>query len=91
MIATNDLTITLTDAQRAEIASSGGVTVREVESQRDYVLVDAAWLREARRAVAEQADWEAVKEGLREARRGECVSLEEVDRTMRDELGIERE
>ena len=91
MIATNDLTLALSDAQRAELAAKpGSVHVRDTESQQDYAIVDLDWLRNAHRALHEQEDREAIKEGLRDVEAGRTYSLEEVERRMQDRFGIER-
>lgn len=59
------------------------------ETQRVYFLIDSETHRRARAAMQQQEDWEAIQEGVVQAKRGESVSADEFRKQIRDDYGFD--
>ena len=82
--------VSLSEEQRHALESGNGspVTVHDDRSNAVYVIVDAQTHERAMEALRQQRDLEAIAEGVRDMEAGRVISLDEMDRRMREEFGF---
>ena len=79
----------LSDEQRRALDQEpGGIEVEDSQTQRMYVLADAEVHHRAMRALKQREDHEAIQAGIDDMEAGRVVPLEEVDRRIREKLGL---
>jgi hypothetical protein len=59
------------------------------ETQKVYFLLDDETHRRAMDAIRQQDDWDAIEEGVAQAKRGESISADELKVQIRNEFGFD--
>jgi predicted transcriptional regulator len=79
----------LSDEQRSALSDRPeGIEVEDPQTRRVYVLADAELHRRALRALQETEDRAAIQSGIDDMEAGRVVPFEEVDRRIREKLGL---
>lgn len=79
----------LSDEQRRALDQQpDGIEIEDERTRKVYVLTDAELHRRAIEALRKQEDAQAIKAGIDDMEAGQVVSFDEVDRRIRDKLGI---
>jgi len=79
----------LSDEQRRALDQEPeGIEVEDAQTRKVYFLTDAQVHRRAMRALERQEDHDAIQAGIDDMEAGRVVSFEEVDKRIRDRLGL---
>ncbi|MFQ5734145.1 MAG: hypothetical protein ACE5KM_19590 [Planctomycetaceae bacterium] len=79
----------ISDEQRQALDQQPeGVEVEDPLTQRVYVLTDVGMHRRAMQALQRQDDRAAIQAGIDDMQAGRVVPFEDVDRIIRDKLGL---
>ena len=79
----------LSDEQRRALGQHpDGIEIEDDRTQKVYVLTDAELHRRAMEALRKQEDAQAIQAGIDDMEAGRVVPFEEVDRRIREKLGI---
>lgn len=81
--------VRITSDQREALVASNGrpIVVMDEESGHEYVLIDRdnySWMI----AQSEIDALESIRRGIEQMEAGQCISLEEMDRSIREELNL---
>ncbi|QDT64077.1 hypothetical protein [Calycomorphotria hydatis] len=82
----------MTNLSQEQIEALGqhpeGIEVQDPGTNKVYFLTDAELYKEAQEALRKQQDLEALREGIADWQAGRVRPYEEVDREMREKLGL---
>ena len=79
----------LSDEQRQALNQQPeGIEVEDGQTRKLYVLTDAEVHRRAMQALQRQEDHDAIQAGIDDMEAGRVVPFEEVDRRIREKLGL---
>lgn len=79
----------LSDEQRQALDQQPeGIEVEDDQTQKVYFLTDAELHRRAMQALQRQENHDAIQAGIEDMEAGRVVPFEEVDRRIREKLGL---
>ena len=80
----------LSDDQRKALHefSGGPIAVEDEQTRQRYVLVDRNLHERAMMALKQQQDVDAIRAGIADMEAGRVTAFEEVDRRIREKLGL---